>query len=81
MRKHRMLSQLGTGLGISLLAGLALLPAISSRYGVFVTAQMLAFLYTALALEISHSFGRVLSFCTGVSLRSAPTAPSIFAGM
>jgi branched-chain amino acid transport system permease protein len=65
MHKHRMPSHLGTGLGILLLAGLVLLPAISSRYGVFVTAQMLAFLYIALALEISHSFGRVLSFCTG----------------
>jgi branched-chain amino acid transport system permease protein len=65
MRKHRLLSHLGTGVGILLLAGLVLLPAISSRYGVFVTAQMLAFLYIALALEMSHSFGRVLSFCTG----------------
>jgi branched-chain amino acid transport system permease protein len=65
MRKHPLLGHLGTAVGILLLGTLALLPAVSSRYAVFVTAQMLAFLYIALALEISHSFGRVLSFCTG----------------
>jgi branched-chain amino acid transport system permease protein len=65
MRRHALAGHLGTGIGILLLGALALLPAIASRYSVFVAAQMLAFLYIALALEISYSFGRVLSFCTG----------------
>jgi branched-chain amino acid transport system permease protein len=65
MPRHPLLGHLGSGVGILLLAALALLPLVSSRYAVFVTAQMLAFLYIALALEISHSFGRILSFCTG----------------
>ncbi|MGD0847856.1 branched-chain amino acid ABC transporter permease [Bradyrhizobium sp.] len=65
MRRHAWAGQLGTGIGILMLGALALLPALASRYSLFVAAQMLAFLYIALALEISHSFGRVLSFCTG----------------
>jgi branched-chain amino acid transport system permease protein len=65
MPKHPLANHLGTAVGVLLLAGLALLPFASGRYAMFVTAQMLAFLYIALALELSHSFGRVLSFCTG----------------
>ena len=53
MRRHALAGHLGTGIGILLLGALALLPAIASRYSVFVAAQMLAFLYIALALEIS----------------------------
>jgi branched-chain amino acid transport system permease protein len=65
MCRRPLFGDLGAAVGVLLLVALALLPLVSGRYVVFVTAQMLAFLYIALALEISHSFGRVLSFCTG----------------
>jgi branched-chain amino acid transport system permease protein len=65
MRRHSLFGHLGAAVGVLFLIALALLPLVSGRYVVFVAAQMLAFLYIALALEISHSFGRVLSFCTG----------------
>jgi branched-chain amino acid transport system permease protein len=65
MHKNDLLRHLGSVIGIAILALLALLPACGSGYVLFVTAQMLAFLYIALALEVSQSFGRILSFCTG----------------
>lgn len=51
--------------GLALLAGLALVPLLGGQYTMFTTAQMLAFLYIALALDLSHTFGRILSFCIG----------------
>jgi branched-chain amino acid transport system permease protein len=65
MHNNRLLRHLGSTIGITILVLLALLPIWATGYVVFVTAQMLAFLYIALALEISQSFGRILSFCTG----------------
>jgi branched-chain amino acid transport system permease protein len=65
MRSLGIARHAGLMVGIVLLLGLAVVPFVCGRYTTFITAQMLAFLYIALALELSHTFGRVLSFCIG----------------
>jgi branched-chain amino acid transport system permease protein len=65
MRNFGIARHAGSTVGIVLLLGLAAVPFVCGRYTTFITAQMLAFLYIALALELSHTFGRVLSFCIG----------------
>lgn len=65
MRSFRMTRYAGPTIGILLLIVLAVVPFACDGYKTFITAQMLAFLYIALALELSHTFGRVLSFCIG----------------
>jgi branched-chain amino acid transport system permease protein len=65
MRSFGITRHAGSTVGIVLLLGLAAVPFLCGRYTTFITAQMLAFLYIALALELSHTFGRVLSFCIG----------------
>jgi branched-chain amino acid transport system permease protein len=51
--------------GIVLLLGLALLPWLAGPYTVFVAAQLITATYLALAVDLGHSMGRVLSFCSG----------------
>jgi branched-chain amino acid transport system permease protein len=65
MHKSGITRHAGSTVGIVLLLVLAAVPFLCGRYTTFITAQMLAFLYIALALELSHTFGRVLSFCIG----------------
>jgi branched-chain amino acid transport system permease protein len=65
MRSFGIARHAGSTVGIVLLLALAAVPFVCGRYTTFITAQMLAFLYIALALELSHTFGRVLSFCVG----------------
>lgn len=65
MRNLGITRHAGSMVGIVLLLVLAAVPFVCGRYTTFITAQMLAFLYIALALELSHTFGRVLSFCIG----------------
>lgn len=65
MRSFGITRHAGSVVGIVMLLGLAAVPFVCGRYTTFITAQMLAFLYIALALELSHTFGRVLSFCIG----------------
>lgn len=65
MRSFGFTRHAGSTVGIVLLMVLAAVPFVCGRYTTFITAQMLAFLYIALALELSHTFGRVLSFCIG----------------
>ena len=51
--------------GLVLLTGLALLPLLAGPYPVFVAAQLITAAYLALAVDLGHSMGRVLSFCSG----------------
>jgi branched-chain amino acid transport system permease protein len=51
--------------GIAIIAALAAVPLVGSSYSMFVMAQVIALLYIAVAVELSNTFGRILSFCSG----------------